>query len=359
VATSFPITTRSPSKSVLSAISSLTDVCETPYPDNIITGCRDDNDRSTDENLPSDNRGALKSVAEINCRGTFSLEKDDSSVLPKSWLKALHADEKANSSLVSTESAYVKKSLPVSNKSDASREPNPSEHGCGYGDFSTFPISPKLLCTIDCGGSKPNNVYTVASSSSVIDTATEEEHVITSKTGGFPTFGMTPVSKLDVDNMSLSSNDTMRSTSTSASQFIRDLVWLENRISMENTTNNNLDELERRASVTNTKYIKSTNFNSESEAVVRVACRDCYIPSGADVLDGIEIEMTDGPTVRRIEDGSVLQGHLIPGSRIVAVDDVDTKNASVDLIVSLLTSTAKPTHKVTVLQFESNDLVSK
>jgi len=360
VATRFPITTRPPAETDLSVVSSLTENCATGYQDeNILTVYRNSNDRGKDEKLPSDNRGSLKSVAEINCRGTFSLEKEDDSVLPKSWLKALHADEKSNASLVSTESAYHHKTVPVPvlDTSGVSREP--SEHGCG--GFSKFPLSPKLLCTaVDCGGSRTNNIYTVASSYSVIDTeATDEEHEehVTSKNGGFPTFGMTPASKLlAVDDMSSSSNETnMHSTSTSATQFIRDLVWLENKIAMENTTNNNLDELERRVSVTNTKDTKSANVK-ESEAL-SVACRDCFIPSGSDVLDGIDIEKTpDGPTVTRIADGSLLQGHLKPGSRIVAIDDVDTKNAPADLIVSLLTSTSKPTHKVTVLQFGSNDV---
>jgi hypothetical protein len=398
VATRFPITTRPPAETDLSVVSSLTENCATGYHDgNILTVYRNSNDRGKDEKLPSDNRGSLKSVAEINCRGTFSLEKEDDSVLPKSWLKALHADEKSNASLVSTESAYHHKTVPVPvlDTSGVSREP--SEHGCG--GFSKFPLSPKLLCTavdcggsrtnniytvassysvidteatdeeheekllctaVDCGGSRTNNIYTVASSYSVIDTeATDEEHEehVTSKNGGFPTFGMTPASKLlAVDDMSSSSNETnMHSTSTSATQFIRDLVWLENKIAMENTTNNNLDELERRVSVTNTKDTKSANVK-ESEAL-SVACRDCFIPSGSDVLDGIDIEKTpDGPTVTRIADGSLLQGHLKPGSRIVAIDDVDTKNAPADLIVSLLTSTSKPTHKVTVLQFGSNDV---
>eukprot|EP00985_Skeletonema_marinoi_P019203 scaffold10928_cov83-Skeletonema_marinoi.AAC.1 len=123
---------------------------------------------------------------------------------------------------------------------------------------------------------------------------------------------------------------------------------------MENTTKTDLDELERRVS-TNTANKESTN-DKESEALT-VACRDCVVPSGTDILDGLDIQTTaDGPTVTRVAEESLLQGHLIPGNRIVAVDGVDTKNAPADLVASLLTSTTTPTHKVTVLQFGSNDV---
>jgi hypothetical protein len=219
VATSFPRTTRPPHESE-SVVSSLTEfVCAAGLDDNILPVYRDDNDRGQD----------LVSVAEINRRGTISLKKGDDSV----------------------ESADHDQTPPVLDNTDASREPY--ESGCGG--------------FLDCGGSRSNNVYTVASSYSAIDTATEEEHV-TSKTGGFPTFTMAPASKLYVDDMSASSNETDndRSTSTSASQFIRDLVWLENKIAMENTTKNNvvLDELEKRLSVTSTK-VRSTNAKESEE----------------------------------------------------------------------------------------------
>jgi len=346
VATSFPI--RGYPRTDLSVVSSLTEVCATGSDDNILPVRRNnENNRGQEENVPSESekRESLMSVAEINCKGTFSLEKDDGSVLPKTWLKALHADEKSNASLVSTESAYQHQ-IPELDTNDSARDP--SEHG--REDFSN-PVSPRLLSAFDCGGSRSHNLYTVASSASVIDT-------VTSKRGGFPTFGRATASKLSIDDMSSSSSDTgngtMRSASTTASQFIRDLVWLENKIAMENTTKTDLDELERRVS-TNTEDKESTN-DKESEALT-VACRDCVVPSGTDILDGLDIQTTaDGPTVTRVAEESLLQGHLIPGNRIVAVDGVDTKNAPADLVASLLTSTTTPTHKVTVLQFGSNDV---
>eukprot|EP00984_Skeletonema_dohrnii_P034637 scaffold33615_cov101-Skeletonema_dohrnii-CCMP3373.AAC.6 len=348
VATSFPI--RGYPRTDLSVVSSLTEVCAIGSDDNILPVRRNnENNRGQEENVPSESenekRESLMSVAEINCKGTFSLEKDDGSVLPKTWLKALHADEQSNASLVSTESAYQHQ-IPELNTNDSARDP--SEHGSE--DFSN-PISPRLLSAFDCGGSRSHNLYTVALSASVIDT-------VTSKRGGFPTFGRATASKLSIDDMSSSSSDTgngtMRSASTSASQFIRDLVWLENKIAMENTTKTDLDELERRVS-TNTENTDSTN-DKESGAM-SVACRDCVVPSGTDILDGLDIQTTaDGPTVTRVAEESLLQGHLIPGNRIVAVDGVDTKNAPADLVASLLTSTTTPTHKVTVLQFGSNDV---
>ena len=338
VATSFPSTglrrvTR-PVESDLSIVSSLTEVC-TGRDDNILSMQRKvGKSRDQDENTPGDRKGAdrMLSVAEINCMGTISLERDCDSVLPKSWLRALHADETSNRSLVSTKSAYYPQT-----KQD-------------FESICESPTSSKFYSAVDY---KSNNIDTVASSTSVVE-------AVTSKTGGFPTFGVAHTSKLPVDDMSSSSSDTdndaVRSVTTSASQFIRDLVWLENKIAMgnANSTNSNLDELERRVAGVNVNE-KATVSAKESEAL-SVACKDCYIPSG-DIVDGLDIETTaDGPTVTSIAEGSLLQGHLSPGSRIVAVDDVDTSTASADLILSLITSTATPTHKVTVLQFEGNDV---
>ena len=70
----------------------------------------------------------------------------------------------------------------------------------------------------------------------------------------------------------------------------------------------------------------------------------------------VNIETTpDGPTVTRVADESRLQGHLMPGNRIVAINGIDTKNAPAELVIFMLTSTTTPTHNVTVLQF-SNDV---
>lgn len=327
--------------SVMRESSSFTEVCANVYDDNILQVHRNNVDNSSqDKNVSSAVRDSLMSAAEINCRGTFSLGKDDDSVLPKSWLKALHADENSNASLVTTESAYQHQIL-ESDTNVSSRDP--SEHGCV--DFSNIPISPKLLCT--------DNLYAVASSDSDIELAD-------SKKGGFPTFGRDHASNVSVDDMSSSSSDTGKGTKRSAStvvtsQLIRDLIWLESKISMENAAKADLDELEKRVSATNAEDTGPTDAK-ESEAL-SVACRDCVIPSGIDIIDGIDLETTpDGPTITRVADESRLQGHLLPGNRIVAIDGIDTKDAPADLVASLLTSTTSPTHKVTVLQFGSSDV---
>ena len=187
--TSGPTTTQSPPPTGdLSIVSSLTDICAQGYDDNIYTA----------------------SVAKSSS-GSDSISLGSNG----DWLKAQLALHGSKSEAQGTVKAC-----------DASGEPGAGSTKC--------PISPRL-CTAD---TQSNNISVVASS--LYDTATEEEHV-TSKTGGFPTFGNAPevaAKQYEDDDMSSSSNESVHSESTSGSQFIRDLVWLETKIAMDNTSKN-------------------------------------------------------------------------------------------------------------------------
>jgi hypothetical protein len=321
---SVPITTRPPpSGSDLSIISSLTEMFPTSHNDKIVQG---DKARSQNENMPKESavrssERSLMTAAEINCRGTMLLENGDASRKRTSY------GDKANTKLlVSTESVSERAlgTVSVVDASEASVEP--SENGFR-------PISPSSILPY-----------------SIIDTAATEEEHVTSKTGGFPTFGITsaPFTNLPDDDLSSTSNESMRSVSTSGSQFIRDLIWIENRISLENSPKKSLGEKKRIVPMT-------IATNERSEAMSSVACRDCFIPSGA-LLDGIDIISTsDGPVLKSIAEGSVLHSHATAPARIVSVDGFDTRNSTADFVISLLASTSTPIHKLTVLHFGSSD----
>jgi hypothetical protein len=173
--TSAPTTTQHPPPTGdLSIVSSLTDICAQGYDDNIYTATVSKSSSGSD---------------------SISLGSNGD------WLKAKLALHGSKSEAQGTVKAC-----------DASGEPGAGSTKC--------PISPRL-CTAD---TQSNNISVVASS--LYDTATEEEHV-TSKTGGFPTFGNAPevaAKQYEDDDMSSSSNESVHSESTSGSQFIQDLV---------------------------------------------------------------------------------------------------------------------------------------
>lgn len=252
----------------------------------------------------------LQSVAEINCKGTMTLEKECSSVLPGSWLNALHAGD--------------------------SREA-PSE----------------------------------LEASSVDDTSTE--NFSDSNQGAFPTpvskyLDSSHIGTLDEHDIEQASSQETEESKSSLNRFISDLVWLEQKIADENAQeatevidteekqvkNDELQQSDSYSyecepfsprSLSDTDSIITSASNSRASSIV---CRDCHFPPG--LLD-IEITSTkDGPIISGIRDDSLL-GHLNVGDLIMALDDRDTRSLTADQMAAALSSRSTLQRKLTLLHF--------
>jgi len=75
--------------------------------------------------------------------------------------------------------------------------------------------------------------------------------------------------------------------------------------------------------------------------------RDCFAPKGK---LGVVIDTTkDGPVVFEIKPGSVVEGVLFPGDKIIAVDDVDTRHMSASAVTQIMARRMNHRRKITVL----------
>ena len=169
------------------------------------------------------------------------------------------------------------------------------------------------------------------------------------------------------------SQDTFSSKS-SLNQFISDLVWLEKKITGENSNEmtqvdykkEGQESNESRSDADSYSYVcddfsprtlsdesshtfslisnmTSTN-NSQAMSVV---CRDCYMPPGD--LD-IDIASTkDGPVIKRIGDKSL--NALNVGDLIMALDDKDSRSLSAEAMSMELSSRVNFQRKLTLLHF--------
>jgi len=286
------------------------------------------------ENVDS---GMLRSAAAINCIGTMTLEKEDNSVVPKSWLNALHGD---NSSIISPhQEVAAGYGLEASSDDDSSTENVSDGHHGGF---------PRR----NDGAFPTRNV----NDWSHIGTVTEDD-LSDSKPSAY-------------DIVQTLSQETDASKS-SLNQFISDLVWLEKKISDENAKeatrvnpkegsqgsgiqiadsySYDCDEFSPR-SLSDEESTITSAANSQAMSIV---CRDCYIPPGN--LD-IEIASTkDGPVIKSIGDKS-LGGHLNVGDLIMALDDNDTRCLSAEELATTLSSRSSFQRKLTLLHFGGTQL---
>lgn len=271
--------------------------------------------------VPIQKSSELQSAAEINCRGTMTLEKEGNSVVPGSWLNALHAGD--------------------------SRE-GPSE----------------------------------LEASSVDDTSTE--NFSDSNQGGFPRYidGAFPteyaghiskyldsshIGTLDEHDIEQASSQETEESKSSLNRFISDLVWLEQKIADEIAQEATIVAVNEGGRLEN-ELLKSDSYSyecepysprslSDADSTVEsatnsqarsIVCRDCYIPPG--ILD-IEITSTkDGPIISAIRDDS-LSGHFKVGDLIMALDDRDTRSLTAKQMDDVLSLRSTFQRKLTLLQF--------
>jgi hypothetical protein len=287
---------------------------------------------------PKNADGGLQSVAELNCRGTMSLEKNDKSVVPASWIDALHG---ANSSLPSPKQSLATRfSLGAASvasarktEADSESEDTTSENGGGFPTFKAAGGSPG-----DC---------------SHIGTVNEEMKS-----------ALSPSSARDT--CQLSSKDSK--SGNSLTNFITDLVWLEKKISDEKdatkvreTIELTLNESDLQASDSFSYQCDSfsprSNSSEEEDATtissrhtsqpMSIVCRDCYLPPGNFAIDIISTK--DGPMVNRVQEK--MEQHLSRGDLIIAVDNCDTRSMSAERVMAIMSSRSNLERKLTVLQF--------
>ncbi|KAL7469329.1 hypothetical protein ACHAXS_009606 [Conticribra weissflogii] len=319
------------------------------------------------------------SAAELNSRGTMSLEKNDPSLLPKSWLKALHGE--GTSVKTVNEAMYEvpphcsgAASVSFCEGSDCSGNDSCENNGSfplsqryTLGSFSNA-TTPKVIPTLNsflspCVGSHEfdsEEEEDDKSDSSVDMSAYHhvEQQVDWSHIGTVKETGSFCTEPSDVELKQAPSQESKTSTS-SLNQFISDLVWLEQKISKENgrveaARKLDIGQIENADSFSyECDDFSPRSFSDESSKntsqTMSISCRDCYIPPG-DV--GIEVVSTkDGPMVIAVQSGRPIDGHLKKGDLIIAVNDCDTRSLSGDQVMATLSSKSDCERKITVLQF--------
>lgn len=313
----------------------------------------------------------LPSAAEINSRGTMTLEKDDKSVIPKLWL---------NARLLGN--SQQQKAGHGSDSSSSSDHSVDCRRGGFPGYFHSVSLEEGERQRYEVDADKINRKVTLEKEdNSVGDTSTENYSDCSrgdfarNRDGAFPTnVSKAPGYDLDwsyigtVDEHA-DENDIERALSqetdeskSSLNRFISDLVWLEKKIADE-TENAEIgvgvvqkvadiepsDSYSYECEEFSPRSLSDDGMTIQTEAnsAMSITVRDCYVPPGK--LD-IDISSTkDGPVISCIGDKS-LYAHFNVGDLIMAVDDRDTRSLSGEQMASTLSSRSGSKRKITLLQ---------
>ena len=284
--------------------------------------------------------GGLQSAAALNHVGTKTLEKDDESVMPKTWLSALHGE---NSSIVSPRQGPGDGLESTSSADDTSTE---AFSGPTRNNDGAFPTTKYSAANNGSKGGDWSHIGTV-----------EED--------------TTHPSALEIGKAP--SQDTAEESKSSLNRFISDLVWLEQKIADESAKESVEVNIKGEGSQSNAAAgglqitdsysyecdeFSPRSFTSDEESTVTsitngtqamsIVCRDCYIPPGK--LDIDIVSTKDGPVISGIGDES-LGGHLNIGDLIMALDDRDTRSTSAEDLAAKLSSLSSCQRKLTLLHF--------
>ena len=333
------------------------------------------------------------SAAELNGKGTMTLQRDDNSVMPTSWLAVLGSGNSPrgcdSDSSSGDETQYSRGGFPRVS-ANILRELRIEKDGLLRQSNETIDVA-RILRQSNETKSKsaekevrnlePDTDSSVDNAKSVYDerdTSTEAYSEASSRNcreGAFPSttttgFGLdwSYIGTVDEENtkehddIEQQEEDQSKSESKSSSlnRFISDLVWLEERIadqtgkaaSKAGSVNklSEHDDIQRSDSLS----YKCDSFDSRSlseyevTAAPSVIVNDCYIPPGE---IGIEVASTkDGPVLSCITDIS-LEGHLNVGDLIMAFDDRDTRSLSGEQLWSDLQSRNDFQRKLTLLHY--------
>jgi len=319
------------------------------------------------------------SAAELNSRGTMSLETNDHSVLPRSWLNAMHGEGTSVKSVNEDENevapfCFGAASVSFCEGSDCSGDdsfekngafPHSQQYALGSFSNATTPrVNTSALNTFlsPCVGSHDLDEEEEDKSDSSVDMSAYrhgDQQIDWSHIGTVnenESFGTEPS---DMELKQAPSQESKHSAS-SLNQFISDLVWLEQKISKENerveaTRKLDISQIENSDSFSyECDKFSPRSFSDESSntmsQTMSISCRDCYIPPGD---AGIEVVSTkDGPMIMRVHRGRPVDGHLKKGDLIIAVNDSDTRSLSADQVMATLSSRSDCERKITVLQFD-------
>lgn len=383
--------------SVLSVLSSVTDLNE------YVNSAPDDG-----KPLHSD-KWRRSSAGELNGKGTMTLQRDDSVVMPTSWLAALGSGNSSrcdSDSSSGDETQYSRGGFPrvsanilrelriekdellrqsnktvdvarILRKSKSAEKEVISDKSKSWLSNMISEVSPRSNTERNAVPDSDSSVDTVKSVYDERDTSTEAYSEASSRNyreGAFPSttttgFGLdwSYIGTVDEENtkehddIEQQEEDQSKSESISSSlnRFISDLVWLEERIAYQTgkaasktgslTKLSEHDAIERSDSLS----YKCDSFDSRSlsdneAAAPSVIVNDCYIPPG-DL--GIKVASTkDGPVISCINDIS-LEGHLNVGDLIMALDDRDTRSLSGEQLWLDLQSRNDFQRKLTLLHF--------
>ena len=332
------------------------------------------------------NRRSLQSAAEINSRGTLSLEKNDHSVLPKTWMDAVHGE---NDSIMSRKEGNNKSfSLGAASISSAKR----SESDDASSEFTFEEDGGEFPCQQVIDGSFPKTASRVNKEPSeesvrfgnndcgfecVIDDCSDSSMDdltdVTAEPKDWSHIGTVIDEKSSISQSSIpiiakTISEESKISGSSLNRFISDLVWLEKKISDENDASKEREAVELTINDFGTK--ENDSFSYECDAfsprslcyeddtttitskansqTMSIACRDCYIPPGHIAIEIISTK--DGPMIKSVG-GRSMEDHLNAGDLIIAVDDQDTRSLSAEQVMSALSSRSKYERKLTVLQF--------
>ena len=331
-------------------------------------------------------------AAELNSRGTMSLEKNDHSVLPRSWLNAMHGEQSSVDShtqgakprfslgAVSISSSEMSQNSEAGDNSSCVSKNNGSfpRHHSTDGSFPNV-STPKINASVsndfmNTGVQYQECILNGGNSDSLVDISVRSEGIAVADQLDWSHIGTVKESESESDSESSysaqsapeikkTSSQESQSTGSSLNQFISDLVWLEQKISKDKETVGldlkvcsieQCDSLSYECDAFSPRSLSDNSSNSNSQTM-SIACRDCYIPPG-DV--GIEVISTkDGPMIKYIKKGRSVEGHLNTGDLIIAVDDKDTRSLSADQVMTSLSSRSECERKITVLQFGEAEVV--
>jgi len=339
-------------------------------------------------------------AAEINSRGTMTMEKNDSSVMPKSWPNAMMSPNSRHQGAGHDSDALSPSSVDDADYTDWNCSGFPQvADGNEYAQSASREGCEQQGCEVDAANLKgtkswlDNWLSTVPApwddgqgssdddTKSVDDTSTENYSDCSrgdfprNRDGAFPTTAGLDMSYIGTVDEDADENGIERALSqetdeskSSLSRFISDLVWLEQKIANETTENAEIGVGGAAGGGGEKKIVagmeRSDSYSYECDSyssgslsadgmtapslatAMTITVRDVNVPPGK--LD-VDIASTkDGPVISCIRDER-LYDHFNVGDLIMAVDDIDTRSLSAEQMASMLSSRSGFQRKITSL----------
>jgi hypothetical protein len=329
--------------------------------------------------------GERKTAAELNNIGTRTLEKNDESVVPKTWtLTSSGQNVPTRFSLGATSASSTRRG------EESDSDESSVADGGGFPSLNgSFP-TPKQVhvnsrefqtCGTSCGAEAIYNdlessvdysarsAYSAVGDWSHIGTVDDE---LLPNCGGSYSQASRGSAESSPGIQNVPSQDT-KDTSTSLNRFISDLVWLEKKITDENAQHDaakvreaveltlkasdiqcddsysyQCDSFSPRSNSSIEEEEDATTISSrQASQPMSIVCRDCFVPPGDFKID--IVSTVDGPMINSVDEE--LNGHLGKGDLIIAVDDCDTRALSANEVLTMILSRSSLERKLTVLQF--------